>query len=277
MARIRTIKPEFSQSESMGRISRESRLCFIQLWTLADDSGRLRAASRMLASLLYPYDNDAPELIDGWLAELERENCIVRYVTEGQHYIEIINWLSHQKIDHPSPSRFPPFARIREDSRGLENDSGKFALDQGSRKGEEGTKGEEASPSCETPKLAGVTRIEKARALWNELGLKPVARMMAMTFKPDDSSDCLRTLTAYTDEEVSEAIRNYSEILVSEMHEIKSPYQSFIGFMRGGVEKFITASDPWAMFKKRAKGFETAGEREDRERAEALERLGVQA
>ena len=83
MARIRTIKPEFPQSESMGRVSREARLCFILLWTICDDSGRTRASSRMLASLLYPYDEDAGKRIDGWLEELESENCIVRYEVEG--------------------------------------------------------------------------------------------------------------------------------------------------------------------------------------------------
>jgi len=50
----------------MGRISREARLCFIMLWTVADDAGRLRGNSRMLASLLYPYDNDATKRMEGW-------------------------------------------------------------------------------------------------------------------------------------------------------------------------------------------------------------------
>ena len=45
MGRIRTIKPEFPQSESMGRVSRDARLTFILLWTMADDAGRLRSCS----------------------------------------------------------------------------------------------------------------------------------------------------------------------------------------------------------------------------------------
>jgi hypothetical protein len=109
VARIRTIKPEFPQSESMGRVSRDARLLFIQIWTICDDAGRTRAASRMLASLLYPYDDDAPKLIDGWLAELEHEGCIVRYQHDGSTYLEIRNWLSHQKIDKPSQSKLPAF------------------------------------------------------------------------------------------------------------------------------------------------------------------------
>lgn len=131
MPRIRTLKPEFPQSESMGRISREARLCFILLWTQADDSGRTRAASRLLASLLYPFDEDAPGLIGGWLDELEREGCIRRYVADGNQMIDIPKWLKHQKIDRPSQSRLPEFV---EGSRALveasTTDLGPRTLDQ---------------------------------------------------------------------------------------------------------------------------------------------------
>jgi hypothetical protein len=116
MARIRSIKPEFPHSESMGNVSREARLCFILLWTIADDAGRLRGNSRMLASLLYPYDNDAPKLIDKWLTDLEANGCVVRYSADGQSYIQICNWLNHQRIDKPTASKIPSF---QEDSRGF--------------------------------------------------------------------------------------------------------------------------------------------------------------
>ena len=108
--RIRTIKPEFWQSESLSRVSRESRLLFIGLFSACDDSGKTRAASRFLASLLFPYDDDAPKAIEGWLAELEAEGCIRRYVVEGNTYLEIPKWREHQKIDKPSTSKLPPFA-----------------------------------------------------------------------------------------------------------------------------------------------------------------------
>lgn len=130
MARIRTIKPEFPQSESMGRVSRDARLLFVELWTLCDDLGRTRAASRMLASLLFPYDDDAPALIDGWLAELEREQCVVRYAVDGATYLQVCNWLNHQKIDKPSGSKIPPFD---ESSRILSNPREQSSEDQGSR------------------------------------------------------------------------------------------------------------------------------------------------
>ncbi len=124
--RIRSIKPEFPHSESMGNCTRDARLLFLELFTLADDDGRLRGAPRMIASLLFPYDDDAPALIESWLNELDRELCIIRYTIEGAHYIQITNWLQHQKIDHPKPSRLPappaqeeaePCAIPREDQR----------------------------------------------------------------------------------------------------------------------------------------------------------------
>lgn len=130
MARIRTIKPEFPQSESMGRVSRDARLLFVMLWTLVDDEGRTRGASRMLASILFPYDDDAPGLIDTWLSELDREGCLIRYVADGNTYIEIANWLIHQKIDRPSKSKIPG---PEKGTRILANPRESSSLDQGSR------------------------------------------------------------------------------------------------------------------------------------------------
>jgi hypothetical protein len=138
MARIRTIKPEFPQSESIGKLSRDARLLYVQLWTIVDDAGRARAASRMLASLLYPYDDDARDLIDEWLAELEDGEHIRRYDVDGSQYLEIVKWLEHQKIDKPSKSRLPEFvggsrivAKPREASA---TDLGPSTLDLGPEK-----------------------------------------------------------------------------------------------------------------------------------------------
>lgn len=92
----------------------------------------------MLASLLYPYDDDAKKHIEGWLTELHKEDCITRYEAEGDQYIQLNKWLQHQKIDKPSPSKIPPpddslpFANSREDSTA---DQGR---DQGRDQGMEG-------------------------------------------------------------------------------------------------------------------------------------------
>jgi hypothetical protein len=161
VARIRTIKPEIPQSESFGRLSRDARLCFVQLWTLADDAGRLRGNSRALASLLYPYDDDAPALIDDWLHELEQENCIRRYEIDGNKYLDIPNWLKHQKIDKPSESKIPAFneaSRIFSKPRecsSLDLDQGPGSKDQG---------GEGNTP----PSAASTSSIQVSRETFDE-------------------------------------------------------------------------------------------------------------
>lgn len=142
MARIRSIKPEFPQSESMGRVSRDARLLFILLWTIADDHGRTRAHSRMLASLLFPYDDDAGDGISGWLEELSKEGCIRLYEVDGSQYLQIVGWSKHQRIDKPSKPQFPgPSDDTREDSRDIRersSEEGKGKEGKGEeRKGEE--------------------------------------------------------------------------------------------------------------------------------------------
>ena len=135
MARIRTIKPELPHSESLGRVSRDARLCFILLWTLADDSGRLRGNSRMLASLLFPYDDDAPHQIDGWLIDLSAQGCIDRYIVDGSAYVQVTNWTIHQKIDKPSASKLP---HPEDGSRILSNPRELSSEDQGPRTKDQG-------------------------------------------------------------------------------------------------------------------------------------------
>lgn len=199
MPRIRTIKPEFPQSESMGRVSRDARLAFVLMWTLADDSGRLRGNSRMLASFLFPYDDDAPTCIENWLEELESQNCIVRYIAapDDSQYVQICNWASHQKIDKPSESRIPApdSESIRERSRVFANDRedsipSRARADQGPRT-KEGTK--DQGPRTKDQGLIGIdeTSTPPARKQSSVQRDPPsadeVRRYMADQGYPDDA------------------------------------------------------------------------------------------
>lgn len=128
MPRIRTIKPEFAHSESMGRVTREARLLFILMWTAADDEGRLKAHPKSLSGSLFPYDDDACAKIEGWLDELVKEGCVRRYSADGNLYAQITKWSKHQLISHRSPSKIPaPEEEIR---KALEN-SGENPDDSG--------------------------------------------------------------------------------------------------------------------------------------------------
>ena len=143
--RIRSIKPEFWESESLGRVSREARLLFIGLFSCCDDVGRARASSRLLASRLFPYDDDAFKRLPGWIAELEKQGCIRIYVVDGESYLDLPKWANHQKIDKPSASKLPSFDDVREGSRGFENNS--LGTGNGNREEEE----EQGEDSADKP------------------------------------------------------------------------------------------------------------------------------
>lgn len=117
-----------------------------------------------------------------------------------------------------------------------------------------------------------MTRIEKARAVWNEAKAGPPMRLNVLNMGPDNRHSCMLPLPAYSDEEIAEAIDTYARIRLSSEHEVRAPYQSFVGFMRGGVEKFVAAADPWAAYK-RQRG-NSHRDIEDRDREAALAMLG---
>ncbi|QMV32394.1 replication initiation protein [Ralstonia phage Raharianne] len=118
----------------------------------------------MLASLLYPYDDDAPGLIDRWLDELEGEACLHRYKIDGNNYVQIANWLIHQKIDKPSKSKIPAFCGS---SRDFANPRELSSEDQGSKDQGSKDQGKETPPNPPSPggDEGAETEIEKTSGL----------------------------------------------------------------------------------------------------------------
>jgi hypothetical protein len=107
-ARIRTIKPEMLEDEKLGRLSRDARLLFVALITMADDDGRMRASGAYIRGQRYPYDEDVtPSMVDRWLGELAAGGIVQVYDTSGQRYAQIVNWTRHQKVNRPSASKVP--------------------------------------------------------------------------------------------------------------------------------------------------------------------------
>ncbi len=114
MARMRTVKPEFFRSATIGKLDRDTRLLFIGMWTEADDHGRGLAEPRHLAGTLFPFDRDVTERkVTKWLHELEDVVCtdgsrglVVRYEANGTTYYAIRNWW-HQKVNRPGDPRYP--------------------------------------------------------------------------------------------------------------------------------------------------------------------------
>ena len=113
MARIRYLKPEFFLDEDLSFVTVEARLTFEGLWCHADREGRLEDRPAYLKTQIWPYqDIDMNAL----LIELSKpktsdpdEIFIVRYAIKKKKYIQIVNFLAHQKPHHTErKSIIPP-------------------------------------------------------------------------------------------------------------------------------------------------------------------------
>lgn len=105
--RIRTLKPEMWEDEKVGRLSRDARLLFVTLITLADDDGRFRALPAAILGHGFPYDYDAPVELEGWMRELIGAGLVVLWWADGVLYGAIPGWSKHQKINRATSSSLP--------------------------------------------------------------------------------------------------------------------------------------------------------------------------
>jgi hypothetical protein len=108
MARIRSIKPEFWESEALGTLPVEARLLFIGLVSHADDDGRQRGNPAFIAKKVFPYDETIGGAeVAGWLGLLEGIDVVIRYEVEGQKFLQVTNFCKHQRINRKTDSVIP--------------------------------------------------------------------------------------------------------------------------------------------------------------------------
>lgn len=111
MARIRTIKPDFWESETIASLSRDARLLFLCTLNLADDEGLLRWTAPYLKAAAFMYDDDMfTESVSELMHELVNASLIQPY--KGGKLNAVYGWIvsfhEHQKINRPTPSKLPP-------------------------------------------------------------------------------------------------------------------------------------------------------------------------
>lgn len=112
MARIRSIKPEAFQSETLAEISLAAERTFFGLSTQVDDRGRIADKPASINGALWAERSErephtAADL-DLELKELEAVNAICRYVgCDGKRYLHFVTWDEHQRVDKPSKPRTP--------------------------------------------------------------------------------------------------------------------------------------------------------------------------
>jgi len=169
MARIRTIKPEFFTSETMGKCSLRARLLFIGLWTQCDDEGRMIDNARILVGQLFPLDDDVDaKAVEADLRELASMKLIVRYEVEGRNYLAVSSFDEHQRVNRPTPSKLPapPSDGGFTDPSGIDSDDSRSthgALSEDSppeRKGKEGKGDARSEPLAAVLPLPGTNENE---------------------------------------------------------------------------------------------------------------------
>jgi len=103
--RIRYIKPSFFLSEVLAELPFEMRIIYAGLWCCADREGRLENRPKRLKAEIMPYDNvDMEKTIEA----LCNKNLIIKYENDGEQYLQIEKWKTHQRIHHTEKDSIIP-------------------------------------------------------------------------------------------------------------------------------------------------------------------------
>lgn len=104
--RIRTIKPEWLESETLLECSDAARVLSVALILLADDWGSLKASPRLLAAKAWPlHGKEAWGRAEEALQELLSRGFVVHH-GDGA-FLFLVGWFEHQKVDKPGRPRCP--------------------------------------------------------------------------------------------------------------------------------------------------------------------------
>lgn len=136
--RIRTVKPEYFDSQTISRLPDRTRGLFLGIILLSDDCGLLEDNPKKIALQLYSWemcaDDEDEDEDDGivltepslktqmacpncgisrlkgvklGLQDLEALGCIERYEVEGRKYMRVVNFLKHQVVNRPTKTQCP--------------------------------------------------------------------------------------------------------------------------------------------------------------------------
>ena len=111
MARQRFIWPSIWEDLDVASLSRDERLLFIGLFSLADDQGRIEADPRYLKGNIFRYDEDLT--VEQVRAMRDRIATVLHrsvqlYTVDGRDYIQLKRWRRYQRPQYPKPSNLPP-------------------------------------------------------------------------------------------------------------------------------------------------------------------------
>lgn len=117
MSRRRFLHPVLWEDEAVAKMTRDERLLFIGMVTIADDEGRLVGSPAHLLGAIYPHDDISPALVRKWRdGVVDKNPNVVVYQSAGRDYIHFKKWGEWQKPSHAARSKLPrPSGKIREE------------------------------------------------------------------------------------------------------------------------------------------------------------------
>lgn len=125
--RIRTIRPEFYQSESVGSMTWKARLVFINLWSYVEDNGVNLDNPRLFRGQCMPYDDSVLDDIEDAFAELEQCGSIICYERDGKCLLFIPGFEKWQNIQRPGTCHYlPPDGWDKRGCKIIPEDSGQL-------------------------------------------------------------------------------------------------------------------------------------------------------
>lgn len=177
--RIRSIKPEFWRSDDVNSMQIEDRLLFIGLWSYVDDNGvGIDRYSDVVADL-FAHDlsvspHDTLMRVQDGLNRLAALGVIRRYSVAGKRFLEITNWSKHQRINRPSPGRYPRHDAAEAVSHDVVSEGSVSAhanvLPGAGEQGIRGTEDQGISNTCASADAERVNDLER----WQEQGRERV-------------------------------------------------------------------------------------------------------
>lgn len=198
--RIRTIRPEFYQSESVGSMTWKARLVFINMWSYVEDNGVNLDNPRLFRGQCMPYDDSVLDDIEDAFAELEQCGSIIRYERDGKRLLFIPGFEKWQNIQRPGTCHYlPPDGWDKRGCKIIPEDSGQLQ-----------------EHSCESPEDSGQLH-DCSRSRSSSKSRKKEEENKFSSSK-EITADSYHDSTAYAESE-ADIIRDYPNLDLSDAWE----------------------------------------------------------
>jgi hypothetical protein len=136
MARIRTIKPEFTQHEDLSALPAETHLFAAGLLNHADDEGYFNANPKLLKASVFPL-RECSVSVQEMLTQLSGIGYVRLGVgRDGKRYGQVVKFKEHQRINRPSQSKIQALGIVWEEAVSTHHELSEDSLPEG--KGKEG-------------------------------------------------------------------------------------------------------------------------------------------